>query len=437
MYGSLPQQKGDGSMHADLKYGEGTVRLSLEGAASVTYLEERPTPVITDLNTAFLQAVTTGCIGSASLKDIIKPYDKVTVVISDITRFWMRQDRICPLLADYLCREMGVREEDILFLAAVGTHRQQTPQELETLVSPQVFSRFSVVNHDCEGSLVTVGTTSRGTLVRVNPLAVNRKVILIGGTVHHLMSGFGGGRKSILPGISGEDSIFQNHIHSLDPDAPRSSLKIGMGVLAGNPVHEDMVEAAQLVNPAFSINLVVNSQQELCALYCGHWLHAWEESCKKVQELFGLPIAKKADVVIASCGGYPKDINLYQAVKTLLNASQALKDGGTLVFLAQCREGGGTPAFFDWIKPLREGRLDAELRAGFTISGYIFYAACEAIAKARVLMLTQLMPEVVAPMALEAYDDVAALLNKLDLLGKDVYVMPFGGGIVPYVAGGK
>jgi nickel-dependent lactate racemase len=262
-------------------------------------------------------------------------------------------------------------------------------------------------------------------------------VILIGGTVHHLMSGFGGGRKSILPGISGEDSIFQNHIHSLDPDAPRSSLKIGMGVLAGNPVHEDMVEAAQLVNPAFSINLVVNSQQELCALYCGHWLHAWEESCKKVQELFGLPIAKKADVVIASCGGYPKDINLYQAVKTLLNASQALKDGGTLVFLAQCREGGGTPAFFDWIKPLREGRLDAELRAGFTISGYIFYAACEAIAKARVLMLTQLMPEVVAPMALEAYDDVAALLNKLDLLGKDVYVMPFGGGIVPYVAGGK
>lgn len=424
-------------MYADLKYGEGTVRLSLEGAASVTYLEERPTPVITDLDAAFLQAVTTGCIGSAPLKDIIKPSDKVTVVISDITRFWMRQDRICPLLADYLCREIGIREEDILFLAAVGTHRRQTPQELETLVSPQVFSRFKVLNHDCEGSLVTVGTTSRGTLVRVNPLAVNRKVILIGGTVHHLMSGFGGGRKSILPGISGEESIFQNHIHSLDPIAPRSSLKIGMGVLSGNPVHEDMVEAAQLVNPAFSINLVVNSRQELCALYCGHWLHAWEESCKKVQELFGLPIAKKADVVIASCGGYPKDINLYQAVKTLLNASQALKDGGTLVFLAQCREGGGTPAFFDWIKPLREGRLDAELRAGFTISGYIFYAACEAIAKARVLMLTQLQPEVVAPMALEAYDDVAALSNKLDLLGKDVYVMPFGGGIVPYVAGGK
>jgi nickel-dependent lactate racemase len=261
---------------------------------------------------------------------------------------------------------------------------------------------------------------------------VGRKVILLCGTVHHLMSGFGGGRKSILPGVSSQETISQNHIHSLDPAAPRSNTLIGMGVLKGNPVHEDMVEAAQLVDPAFSINLVVNSRQELCALYCGHWLHAWEESCHTVQELFGLPIGKKADVVIASCGGYPKDINLYQAVKTLLNASQALKDGGTLVFLAECREGGGTPAFFDWISPLKEGRLDEALRAGFTISGYIFYAACEAIARGKVLMLTQLKPDVVAPMALEAFDNIAALSKKLDLSGKDVYVMTYGGAVVPY-----
>ncbi len=424
-------------MHADLKYGEETVRLSLNGAASVTYLQEQSTPVVTDLNTAFSRAVTADCIGSPPLKEIIRPNDKVTVIISDITRYWMRQDRICPLLANYLCGEVGVREEDIVFLVALGTHRPQTGKELEILVSPQVYRRFQVVNHDCRGDLVTVGKTSRGTTVRVNPLAINRKVILLGGTVHHLMSGFGGGRKSILPGISGEGTVFQNHIHSLDPAAPRSNPLIGMGVLHGNPVHEDMVEAARLVSPAFSINLVVNSRQELCGLYCGHWLHAWEESCRAVQALFGLPIEKKADVVIASCGGYPKDINLYQAVKTLLNAAQALKDGGTLAFLAECREGGGTPAFFDWITPLGEGRLDAALRQGFTISGYIFYAACEAISKARVMMLTRLPSDVVAPMALKAYGDASLLERELDLRGKDVYVMPYGGSIVPYVANSK
>ncbi len=424
-------------MHVDLKYGEGEVRLCLEGAASVAVLNEHPTPVVSDLQAAFLRAVTTDCIGSPPLKEIIRRDDKVTVIISDITRYSMRQDRICPLLADYLCGEMGVREENIVFLVALGTHRPQTAQELEMLVSPQVYKRFQVVNHDCNGELVTLGVTSRGTVVRVNPLATGRKVILLGGTVHHLMSGFGGGRKSILPGISAEETIFQNHIHSLDPAEKRSNPKIGMGILSGNPVHEDMVEAAQWANPAFGINLVVNSRQELCALCCGHWLHAWEESYRMVHALFGLPIAKKADVVIASCGGYPKDINLYQAVKTLLNASQALKEGGTLVFIAECREGGGAPSFFDWIVPLKEGRLDDALREGFTISGYIFYAACEAIAKARVLMLTRLAPDVVAPMALEAYGNVSELASKLDMRGKDVYVMPYGGSVVPYVAAGR
>lgn len=421
-------------MEVVLKYGEGEVKLALHGAASVEFLQEKPLPVITDLKTAFMQAVTSECMGSPSLSEVIMPCDKVTVLVSDITRFWMRQDRICPLLADYLCDKIGVKKENITFLVALGTHRPQTPEELEKLVSPQVYRNFAVLNHDCEAEeLVSLGTTSRGTKVRINPLVVGRKVILLCGTVHHLMSGFGGGRKSVLPGVSSQETIFQNHIHALDPAAPRSNPLIGMGILKGNPVHEDMVEAAQMVNPAFSINLVVGSHQELCALYCGHWLMAWEESCRTVQRLFGLPIAKKADVVIASCGGYPKDINLYQAVKTLLNASQALKDGGTLVFLAECREGGGTPAFFDWIKPLREGRLDEALRAGFTISGYIFYAACEAIAKARVLMLTQLKTDVTAPMALEAYDDISELSRRLDLKDKDVYVMPYGGAVVPYM----
>ena len=422
-------------MQTALKYGDGEVTLDLGGALSVEFLTEGPAPVIDDLPSAFLRAVTAECVDCAPLNEVIGSQDKVTVVVSDITRFWMRQDKICPLLADYLCQVIGVKAENIVFLVALGTHRPQTTGELQKLVSPQVYSRFQVVNHDCEAlDLVDVGITSRGTQVRVNPLVVGRKVIIIGGTVHHLMSGFGGGRKSILPGISGQDTICQNHIHSLDPSAPRSNPHIGMGILKDNPVHEDMVEAAALVAPAFGINLVANGHQEHCALVCGHWLHAWEKSCRMVQEYFGVPIKKKADVVIASCGGFPKDINLYQAVKTLLNAAQALKDGGTMVFLAECREGGGTPEFFDWIKPLALGRLDAALREDFTISGYIFYAACEAIRKGRVLMLTKLSPDTVAPMALEAYSDAQALQKALDVRGKDVYMMPYGGSIVPYIA---
>ncbi len=421
-------------MQVQLKYGEDMVSLSLDGAEQVTYLEEKPVPVIQDLKEAFLRAVTVECVESAPLRDVFVPEDKVTIVVSDITRYWMRPDKICPLLVSYLCEEIGVPEKNIIFLVALGTHRPQTPEEMEKLLSPEVCRRFSSVNHDClSPDLVEVGVTARGTHVRVNPLVVGRKVILLSGTVHHLMSGFGGGRKSILPGVSAQSTINQNHIHALDLNAPRSNPLIGMGILTENPVHEDMVEAAAYVKPAFGVNLVVNGRSEHCAIVCGHWLKAWEKSCRMVQEFFGLPIAHKADVVIASCGGYPKDINLYQAVKTLLNAAQAVKDGGTLVFLARCQEGGGTPAFFDWIKPLAQGRLDEALREHFTIAGYIFYAACEAIRKGKVLMLTELPADTVAPMALEACQSVEELRRRLIVQGKQVYVMPFGGSIVPFV----
>lgn len=97
---------------------------------------------------------------------------------------------------------------------------------------------------------------------------------------------------------------------------------------------------------------------------------------------------EKADIVIASCGGYPKDINLYQGIKTLLNMGQAVKPGGTMIFIAQCPDGGGAPDFFDWSRSLKTDSLDADLRAGFTIAGYIFYAGCEVIQNSRVLMLT-------------------------------------------------
>ena len=206
-----------------------------------------------------------------------------------------------------------------------------------------------------------------------------------------------------------------------------------MGVLENNPVNEDMNEAAALVNPVFGINIVINSQNKHCALVCGHWKRAWEESCLLIDRVMGVSIGKKADVVIVSCGGYPKDINLYQAVKSLFNAVQAIKEGGMLVFLAECREGGGAPEFFDWIVPLRQGRLDEALRANFSIAGYIFYASCEAIAKADVRILTKIDPKTAGDMKMRAYQDIDTLMREVDVTGKDVFVIPYGGYVVPVV----
>jgi nickel-dependent lactate racemase len=415
-----------------LKYGNSEVELKIENAKSVKYLNEKEIKEIDDIEKEFYYSVN-NCVNSPSLKDLIAPEDKVTVVISDLTRFWMRQDVIVSLLVKYLY-ELGVKYENIAILIGLGTHRPQTEDELKKLVTEDVYNKVAVVNHDCDAKdLVYIGETLRNTPVWVNPLAVNRKVITIGGTVHHLMAGFGGGRKSILPGICGRLTINKNHMHSLSPDLPKSNDLIGTGALKDNPINEDMIEAARMVNPCFSINIVTNTKSKHCSLICGDIIDAWEKSCRVVQDNFGVPIEKLADIVVVRCGGFPKDISLYQSIKSLFNANQCVKDGGTIVFLAQCPEGGGADEFFGWTKNLKNGTLDHDLRADFTIAGYIFYAACEVSNRAKVFTLTDIDADIVRDMGLIVFKNIGDMISEIDFTGKDVYIMPYGGSTVPFL----
>ena len=411
-------------------YGEGSIPLTVR-ARHIEVLEAVTPPPITDLREAFRAAVEENAIGGRPLKSAVKAADPVTVIISDLTRAWMHQERICPLLVDYLHRQVGMPYENIVFLVALGTHRPQTEEELIRLVSPEVFARVRVVNHEADKPLARLGVTSFGTEVLLNPLTVGRKVILMGGTVHHLLAGYGGGRKSLVPGVAGELTIRQNHIHALHPTEPRSSDAVGCGRVAGNPVHLDMMEAAEMVRPVFGINLVVDGNGDHIALPSGDYALAWEESCRLVDRFNGVPMEQKFDAVVVSCGGFPKDINLYQGSKTLINAYQAVREGGRLVLLGAFGEGGGPKAFFDWSHCQREGRLDAELRKHFTIAGYIFYVCCEIAAHTDCHMLTAIPAEVLAPMGIHGHAEAAQLLPWLDFGEGSVAVMPHGSSTVP------
>ena len=416
----------------DLKYGDSKVEIDLSKAKSVTVLNENPMDEITDLKAEFIKGVTTDMINSKPLKEVVSKGDKVTIVISDITRFWQRQDFVCEQLVDYLVDEIGVAYDDIVIVVAIGTHRKQTEEELCQLASKKVYDKVKVVNHDCDADdLVFIGKTELGTDVYVNPLVVGRKVIMVTGTVHHIMAGFGGGRKSVIPGVAGRETIKQNHMRCLSKTEKRTDPKVGARLLDQNPVNEDMNQAGELVDVAFSIQIVVNTKSKHSKLFCGDFHDAWLKSCKYVDDCYGVPIEKEADIVIASCGGYPKDINLYQSTKSIFNATRAVKKGGTVIFLAECREGGGAPDFFSWIDPLKRGVLDEELRANFTIGGYIFYALCEAIAKSNLLMLSEIDPNFVKDLNIDSYKNIDELLEKVDFEGKDVCILPYGGSVVP------
>ena len=411
-------------------YGDQMVPLTIR-ARKIEVLEAVTPPPIADLREAFRAAVEENVIGGAPLCDAVAPGDRVTVIISDLTRAWMHQERICPLLVDYLHDTVGMPYGNMLFLVALGTHRPQTEHELSRLVSADVYERVRVVNHEADKPLARVGVTSFGTEVLINPLAVGRKVILMGGTVHHLLAGYGGGRKSIVPGIAGDRTIQQNHIHALHPTQPRSSDAVGCGRVAGNPVHEDMMEAAAMVAPVFGINLVVDGNGNHIALPSGDYALSWEESCRLVDRFNGVPIRQKFDAVVVACGGFPKDINLYQSSKTMINGYQAIREGGRMVFISECREGGGPAAFFDWNRHQREGTLDAELRAHFTIAGYIFYVCCEIAAHTDCHMLSSIPAHVVAPMGIHGHADIAEIQRLLDFGDQTVAVMPHGSSTVP------
>ena len=416
-----------------LKYGEETVEIDVRGAASIETILPKPMEEITDLRKAFLRAVEQDAIGGVTLKDAVGPEDEVTIVVSDITRSWMHQDRVMPLLVEYLHDRIGVPYEKTVILIALGTHRKSTPEEMVKICSKEVCDKVRVVDHDCDADdLVYVGTTPLGTKVMMNPLVVGRKVIVMGGTVHHMMAGFGGGRKNLLPGVAGRETIRQNHERALDPEKAMSDVRVGCCKLTGNPIHEDMVEAAHLVHADFGINLVVAASGTHSGIFCGEMDAAWEASCEYQRKCYEIEVKEPADIVLCSSGGYPKDMNLCQGCKGMLNAMRALKPGGTMFWACKCPEGGGAPDYFSWLKPLQEGHLDASLRADFTIGGYIFFLTVEQLNKAaHVYTLTELDPEMVKPMGMEAGRDAAELIGKIDFTGKRVYVLPLAGSVVP------
>ncbi|MBQ3200641.1 MAG: hypothetical protein IJB22_01860, partial [Clostridia bacterium] len=157
--------------------------------------------------------------------------------------------------------------------------------------------------------------------------------------------------------------------------------------------------------------------------------------CEEVNRIYQVPVKEKADVIITSCGGYPKDMSLYQGTKAIDNVESGLKPGGTLIILMEAREGGGAPAYFDWLQSLKKGTLYEDLKANFTIPGYIFFLNCEQASRYRIMMLTSVAPELVAPMGIEAFNNMEDLLKAADIEGKSVYVIENASTVIPCVKG--
>ena len=379
-------------------------------------------------------------IDSKPLRELVKAGESVCIIISDVTRRWQSPETYIPLLIEEL-ENAGIRDEDMLILSATGTHRRQTPEEHMGLVTKAVYDRIRVEDHVCtdEENLQYVGTTSYDTPVWLDKRALAcDHIVMTGGVVYHFMAGFGGGRKSILPGIAGRETIMKNHNLALNPGLGNGSNPEvrSANMNERNPVHSDMMEACAMAKPTFLINVVVNDNQEIISAFAGNWKSAHEAACRLVDEMYGVPTREKTPQVIASAGGYPKDMNFYQTIKTLCNALEVVADNGTIILVTESGEGYGNEDTRRQIALLPDMlEREKDLRGNFSIGAFIGYEFAESAEKYHMIAVTGMSQEDFGYSKIhvvKTLDEALELSRKLNG-GKDLRttLLPHGANTLP------
>ena len=325
-------------------------------------------------------------IGSKRLCEIAKPESKVAIVVDDATRKAPSEAMLLPVLSEL--NLAGVKDENITVIFGCGTHRAVSEEEAEELLGSEALKRVKTVSHCCNTAtdLVYVGTTKTyGNKVHLNRIFVEADVkVLLGDVGFHYYAGYGGGRKSILPAVCGEETIKQNHALLLHASART-------GILENNPVHIDMTEAARLAKVDFIVNVVENKKGEVAKAFAGDLEEAFLEAVKLVDELYRVKVDRRADIIVVSAGGHPSDMNLYQAYKGLDNALDAVKRGGVIILVAECPEGHGNQVFYDWMTRLVDLKtIEREIKRNFVMGGHKAYYLLKALQNHQIILVSSL-----------------------------------------------
>jgi nickel-dependent lactate racemase len=356
------------------RYGKGTQSAYLPEERIANIIEPNLVPAVS-VKEAVLECMRHP-IGSAPLKEKVHPGDKVCIVAADITRAWNRSRDFMVYIVNEL-NDAGIPDKDISIVFAQGTHRAHTKEEDIVVVGEEVAKRIALYQHDCRSrqELVRVGTTSRGTPVDLNKRVVESDfVIVVNGILPHLFAGFGGGRKMILPGVAGWDTIQANHVHALSPT-------LGEGInpdtanrsLAHNPVNLDMIEGMEMCRPGFLIHSLINSEGQICGFVGGDPYEAWLEGTRRCMKNSAVTVRDRADVTIACAGGYPKDLSLYQGCKCYEPAEAVTRKNGIIIAIIEAPDIKEPKIFWDSFQYQTQEKMEKALRECFTIPFFIAF----------------------------------------------------------------
>lgn len=364
-------------------------------------------------------------VASARLRDIVRPGRRIAIITSDVTRPMPTAEVLPSVLSELFAA--GAVPEDITVIFALGSHRKQTDEERRCLAG---FVPVGITLKDSDSAgCVRLGVTSRGTPVDIDATAARADILVcLGNIEYHYFAGYSGGAKAVMPGISSPEAIQMNHKNMLSPAACA-------GRLAGNPVREDIEEAGAIAGIDFIVNVVLDEHKKISAAFAGHPVKAHRAGCAYLDALFCRKIARRADIVIASQGGAPKDINLYQTQKALDNAKHAVKNGGIIILVGSCREGFGQPVFEEWLTVAETpGELIARLKENFVLGGHKAAAIAMVLEKVRIFLVSDLPDDLVRSIFMEPFATVQAAFDAAThVLGpaSTVTVMPYAGSTLP------
>lgn len=365
-------------------------------------------------------------IGKPKLSSYDLRDKKIVIITSDITRP-VPSYKIIPSILTELTAA-GASDKNITVVFALGSHRSHTEEEKRHLVGDDVYDRVSCVDANA-ANCVHLGKTMRGTPVDIFDVVANADFrICVGNIEYHYFAGYSGGMKAIMPGVSTKEAIRCNHSHMVEAGSYA-------GHLAGNPVREDIEEVAKFCPVDYIVNVVLDAHKEIICCVAGDVVEAHRAGCRFLDRLYKCHIDQPADIVIVSAGGFPKDMNMYQAQKALDNAKHAVCEGGIIIWAAACTEGLGQPVFEKWMTGHEKSSdMIPHIRSEFVLGGHKAAAIALVMEKAKIFLVSDLDPDFVKSLFMEPQTSVASALEEAyRILGRDasVIVMPYGGSTLP------
>ena len=365
-------------------------------------------------------------IAAPLLSECVAAGKKIAIVASDISRPVPSWEILPEILKDLLAA--GCRAEDITVVFALGSHRHHTDEERQRLAGEWVYQTVRCIDSDPD-DCVHLGTTSAGTPIDITRSVAEADVRICTGNIEfHYFAGYSGGAKAIMPGVSTPAAIQANHSMMIDPMACA-------GRLDGNPIRKDIEEAAAVCGIDYIVNVVLDEHKHIVFAVAGDVTKAHRVGCEYLNRMYYKPISQRADIVLVSQGGAPKDANLYQVQKALDNAKHAVKKGGTVILIGRCNEGFGSAIFEQWLRDAPTAHsLIERIHREFRLGGHKAAAIAMVLENAQIDLISDMDDETVRSIfmnpkhsAQEAFDEAFARYGA----DATVLAMPFGGATLP------